>query len=55
MFIKRIVCGLLRRHEYRFLQNIYGDEINLFEGRSMWECHKCGLLKTRQTLKEVEV
>ena len=34
------------RHEYEFVRNIYGDEINLAARcRSMWRCKKCGGLK----------
>ena len=37
--IRRLFC----RHEYKFVRNIYGDEINLWGGkRSVWRCHKCG-------------
>lgn len=38
-FIKRLLC----RHEYEFVRNIYGDEINHVGGnRSWWRCRKCG-------------
>ena len=38
-FIKRLFCP----HEYVWVRNIYGDEINLAGGRrSWWRCRKCG-------------
>lgn len=38
-FIKRLFC----KHEYEFVRNIYGDEINMVGGRrSWWRCKKCG-------------
>ena len=37
--IKRLLC----RHEWEFVRNIYGDEINLAGGRrSWWRCKRCG-------------
>lgn len=37
--IRRFFC----RHEWEFVRNIYGDEINHVGGkRSMWRCVKCG-------------
>ena len=37
--IKRLFC----RHEWEFVRNIYGDEINLVGGcRSWWRCKRCG-------------
>ena len=37
--IRRLFC----RHEYEFVRNIYGDEINHVGGnRSWWRCRKCG-------------
>jgi hypothetical protein len=38
-FIKRLCC----EHEYEFVRNIHGDEINWCGGhRSIWRCKKCG-------------
>ena len=38
-FIQKFCCG----HEYIFVRNIYGDEINQCGGyRSLWQCMKCG-------------
>lgn len=46
--IKRLFCT----HEYEFVRNIYGDEINWAGGkRSWWRCRKCGKLIARKELK----
>lgn len=38
-FIQNFGC----EHEYEFVRNIYGDEINQSGGyRSLWQCSKCG-------------
>lgn len=38
-------------HEYEFVRNIYGDEINHCGGyRSLWRCKKCGRLQWREQL-----
>ena len=38
-FLKRKKC----EHDYEFVRNIYGDEINWCGGyRSEWRCKKCG-------------
>ena len=45
--IRRILC----KHEYAFIRNIYGDEINMAGGkRSWWRCRKCGKWKLRSQL-----
>lgn len=39
--IKRLFC----KHDYEFVRNIYGDEINHVGGaRSWWRCKKCGMM-----------
>ena len=38
----RMVRRLFCRHDLRFVRNIYGDEINLLNGKSLWVCEKCG-------------
>ena len=44
---KRLFC----HHKYKFIRNIYGDEININNGkRSLWECTKCQKYKTREKL-----
>ena len=41
-FIQNFGCD----HEYKFVRNIYGDEINQCGGyRSLWRCVKCGKYK----------
>lgn len=38
-FIRSLLCD----HEYEFVRNIHGDEINHCGGfRSVWRCRKCG-------------
>ena len=45
--LRRLLC----RHEYRFVCNIYGDEINWVGGmRSIWQCWKCGKYRFSQHL-----
>ena len=46
----RMVRRLFCRHELRFVRNIYGDEINLMNGRSLWVCEKCGADMVRREL-----
>jgi hypothetical protein len=37
--LKRLLC----KHDFEFVRNIYGDEINHVGGRrSWWRCRKCG-------------
>lgn len=46
-WIKILFC----KHEYEFLRNIYGDEINWCGGyRSIWKCKKCGNLEYKDEL-----
>jgi len=37
--IKRILCN---HNKDIFVRNIYGDEINACNKRSVWQCSKCG-------------
>ena len=40
--IKQLFC----KHEYKFVHNLHGDEINQHNGkRSLCKCNKCGKLK----------
>ena len=42
-------------HDYEFVRNIYGDEINYRNGyRSEWKCKKCGKLQWRLSLYQEE-
>ena len=46
--------GLFKKceHEYEFVRNIYGDEINYRGGyRSIWKCKKCGKIEYREHLQ----
>jgi len=46
-WFKQLFC----KHKWKFVRNIYGDEINACNGdRSWWKCEKCGLLETRPYL-----
>ena len=43
-------------HEYEFVRNIYGDEINWCGGyRSLWKCKKCGKLEYRTYLQKFSI
>lgn len=43
--------SLFCKHEYEFVRNIYGDEINQLNGkRSEWKCKKCGKIEYRTYL-----
>lgn len=49
-FIKSWFC----KHEYEFVRNIHGDEINYLNGkRSIWKCKKCGKLQYRDELNPI--
>ncbi len=42
-FIKHLRCA--HRKDPRlfvFVRNVYGDEINALDCRSIWKCRKCG-------------
>lgn len=46
-FIQKFGC----EHEYVFVRNIYGDEINQCGGyRSLWQCKKCGKYMYSKTI-----
>lgn len=41
------------KHDYEFVRNIYGDEINSCGGcRSIWKCKKCGKYFYNKELQE---
>ena len=51
-WVKRLFC----EHEYEFVRNIYGDEINVCEGyRSIWKCKKCGKIEYRKKLQTISL
>ena len=46
-WLKRLLC----KHDFEFVRNIYGDEINHAGGRrSWWRCRKCGKWIARDEL-----
>lgn len=46
--VKQFRCD----HDYEFVRNIYGDEINQHNGyRSLWVCKKCGKEQYRYYLQ----
>lgn len=42
------------KHEWEFWRNVYGDEINFLDCRSLYTCKKCGLLKRAPELVDQE-
>lgn len=51
-FIKRLFC----RHQFKFIRNLYGDEIVDWDyKRSTWHCVKCGKVEARDSLYHVPV
>lgn len=38
LLVRRVFC----RHSLAWVRNIYGDEINATECRTVWICEKCG-------------
>ena len=51
-WVKRLFC----EHEYEFVRNIYGDEINACGGyRSIWKCKKCSKIEYRKKLQTVSM
>ena len=48
-FIRQLISKHGCEHEYKFVRNIYGDEINTHNGmRSEWRCIKCGHVQYRE-------
>jgi len=51
-WFKKLYC----EHEYEFVRNIHGEEINHMGGkRSIWKCNKCGKLQYRKELNPVGI
>ena len=51
-----MICFKKCEHEYEFVRNIYGDEINLCGGyRSIWKCKKCGKIEYRKNLQKFSI
>ena len=38
----RMQAYFCKHRDRDFIRNIYGDEINLVDARSMWRCNGCG-------------
>ena len=50
----KLIKSLFCKHDYKFVCNIYGDEINCLAGkRSLWKCEKCGKYKYKDYLEPV--
>ena len=47
--------SLFCKHKYKFIRNIYGDEINAHNGmRSEWRCAKCRHIQYREDYHNIE-
>lgn len=50
-YCKKVIQNFGCDHDYNFVRNIYGDEINAHNGmRSEWRCIKCGHIQYRDDL-----
>ena len=50
--LKLLIKQMLCRHEFRFLRNLYGDEIiHHGHNRSMWFCIHCSKIEYQQAYK----
>lgn len=48
-WLKKLFC----KHDYSvFVRNIYGDEINYTDKRSVWKCSKCDKYIGKDFLKK---
>jgi hypothetical protein len=48
-----LITDLFCTHKLLFFwRNIYGDEINTWDARSVWECFYCGKVVLKQELCE---
>lgn len=45
-FIKKLFC----KHTFVLVRDIYGDEINYTNNRSIWKCIHCGKIEYREKL-----
>ncbi len=48
-WLRRLFCA----HRYEWMRNIYGDQINEWNARSLWRCDRCGSLVRRQSLHKM--
>ena len=52
-WIMHLLRSMFCRHEWRHHANLYGDQINAWNGkRSVWECSRCGTLQGRDQLHD---
>jgi predicted nucleic acid-binding Zn-ribbon protein len=49
MILQTILCWISGCH-FKFVRNIYGDEINHLNARSVWKCLYCGKYQLRSKL-----
>ena len=50
-WIRKFLQNHCCEHNYEFIRNIYGDEVNMRDGaRSIWQCHKCRKYKYEKEL-----
>jgi hypothetical protein len=50
--MKNLFARLFCKHRWQWVRNIYGDEINLLDGkRSVWQCSECQQYQYRNELK----
>ena len=50
-WFRKILQNYCCDHDWKFVANIYGDQINYCGGkRSIWKCKKCGKIKYRDDL-----
>jgi len=46
--LKKLFCK--HKNPLKFLNNVYGDMINVVDGRSLWECRECGKIIVKNYL-----
>lgn len=46
-FFQKVFC---QHNDTTHIRNIYGDEINLYQARSIWKCNECGARRYEQHL-----
>ena len=51
IWIKRLFC---KHYKLKFWRNVYGDEINALNCRSVWECENCQKVILSQQLHQPE-
>ena len=46
--LKQLFCY---RHAFKFVRNIYGEEINQLNARSIWKCSNCDKITYLKVLR----